>query len=102
MERAVTWIATVGAEAPPRLVARVTEVLRALPETERSVADALLDAAGSLLDEVLAERARGSAREVALDLLAADACVTWAFEAEPTAVGARAEAAMARLAAIRN
>ncbi|MBM3885759.1 MAG: hypothetical protein FJ361_07950 [Gemmatimonadetes bacterium] len=102
MERAVAWISEAGAEAPPRVVARVTEVLRALPSAERSIADALLDAASHLLDEVLAERVRGAAREVALDLLAADACVTWAFEAEPTEVGARAEAAMARLAAIRN
>ena len=102
MEAAVAWITAAGAEAPPRVVARVTEVLRILPGSERSVADALLDAAAYLLDEVLAERARGSAREVALDLLAADACVTWAFEAEPTAVGARAEVAMARLAAIRS
>ncbi|MDQ8145343.1 MAG: hypothetical protein P3A32_04805 [Gemmatimonadota bacterium] len=102
MARAEAWVAVAGADAPPHVVARVSEVLRALPDADQPVADALLDAAAHLLDEVLAERARGSAREVALDLLAADACVTWAFEAEPTAVGARAEAAMARLAAIRN
>jgi hypothetical protein len=38
-----------------------------------------------------------------LDLLAADACVTWAFEAAsdaPTSLGARAEAAMQRIAEV--
>jgi hypothetical protein len=41
------------------------------------------------------------ARESALDLLAADACVTYAFEAaadEPAKLGARAEAAKVKIA----
>lgn len=91
-----------AAGAPDGVVTRVREVLADVPDTGQAVADALLDAATRLLDEVLADRDRGSARAVALDLLAADACVTWAFEAEPTAVEARAEAAMARLAALRQ
>jgi hypothetical protein len=102
VRRADDWVMTAAVGAPDGVVARVREVLADVPDTGQPVADALLDAAARLLDEVLTDRARGSARAVALDLLAADACVTWAFEAEPTAVQGRAEAAMARLAALRQ
>jgi hypothetical protein len=97
------WLASRGADAPAALRARVEQVfaadgsLSALP-----IAEALLRAGDVLLAEVLRPRT-GAPRETALDLLAADACVTWAFEAaadEPGTVGARAEAAMRRIAEV--
>lgn len=101
--RAAEWIATAKPEAPERLVARVREVLDAGSRTPKaSVADALVDAAEMLLREVL-EEADGPARDKALDLLAADACVTWAFEAaadDPDSLGDRAKATMERLAKV--
>lgn len=97
------WIASRTPPAPERLALRVRRVIEAHPEWESlPVADALVAAAESLLDGALGERA-GEAREAALDLLAADACVTWAFEAAadaPSTLGARAEDAMRRLAAV--
>ena len=84
-----------------RLVTHVGVVLAANPTwAELPVADGLLLASESLLRSVLAERSR-VARDGALDLLAADACVTWAFEAaadEPSSLGARAAGAMRRFA----
>ena len=56
---------------------------------------ALVEAADVLLRSVLDE-GEGAPRERALDLLAADACVTWAFEAawdDPGSLGAHAAAA---------
>ncbi len=101
--KAAEWIAAAKPEAPERLVARVQEVLGERSRVPKaSVADALVDAAEVLLREVLAE-ADGPARDKALDLLAADACVTWAFEAaadDPASLGAHAKATMERLAAV--
>jgi len=98
--RAAEWIAQARPEAPERLVARVREVLEMNPKAkELEVADALLDAADALLKLVLREGGE-TARERALDLLAADACVTWAFEVaadDPVTLGARARASMQRL-----
>jgi hypothetical protein len=95
------WIAAAKPEAPERLVARVREVLDAHPEWGKApVAEALVEAAEVLLREVLRE-GEGPARDRALDLLAADACVTWAFEAaadDPASLGAHAKATMERLA----
>ena len=100
---AATWIAAAKPEAPERLVARVREVLETRPGSRKApVADALVDAADALLHLVLAEQG-GPARYKALDLLAADACVTWAFEAaadDPAALGERAKATMHRLATV--
>jgi len=85
------------------LVNRVLEVLTAHPDwSVAPTAEALLGAGEQLLASVLAE-ANGDGRGVALDLLAADACVTWAFEAAadaPSTLGARAEAAMQRIAEV--
>ena len=98
---AAAWIAAAKPEAPERLVARVREVLDAHPAWSKApVAEALVEAAEVLLREVLRE-GDGPARDRALDLLAADACVTWAFEAaadDPAALGAHAKATMERLA----
>jgi len=94
------WIAQAQPEAPERLVARVREVLATNPKAKQlGVAEALLDAADALLRLVLREGDE-PARERALDLLAADACVTWAFEAaadDPGTLGERARATMQRL-----
>ncbi|MEK0431051.1 MAG: hypothetical protein RL139_855 [Gemmatimonadota bacterium] len=92
-------------QVPPRLPARVREVIERAPAIETTSAappsTTLLEAGASLLQTVLAAPAE-SPRAVALDLLAADACVTWAFELAAEAgapVPALADAAMRRLAA---
>lgn len=98
---AAAWIEAASPDAPERLVARVQDVLRAHPAwASLPVPEALVEAADALLDLVLAD-GEGAPRDRALDLLAADACVTWAFEAaadDPAALGARARATMERLA----
>jgi len=97
------WVRTRGAESPEALVARVLEVMASHPEwSVVPTAEALLGAGEELLGFVIGQET-GEGRAVALDLLAADACVTWAFEAaadEPETLGARAEAAMQRIAAV--
>ena len=98
--KAGVWIAQAQPEAPERLVARVREVLATNPKAKQlGVAEALLDAADALLRLVLRD-GDDPARERALDLLAADACVTWAFEAaadDPETLSARARETMQRL-----
>jgi hypothetical protein len=100
---AAHFVAGHAADAPAALVARVEEVLSAHPSwTPLPPADALLAAGEYLLQGVLRSREENG-RSVALDLLAADACVTWAFEAAAdtaTALPARAEHAMQRIAAV--
>lgn len=94
------WVRTHAGEAPPALLARVEAILAANPAwSGLPTAEALLRAGESLLVAVLGT-GEGEGREVALDLLAADACVTWAFEAaadEPGTLPARAAAAMERI-----
>lgn len=99
----ITARAFVGAHAgqvPSALIARVQEVLAAdVNAATLSAAESLLSASKTLLAAVLADADAG--REVALDLLAADACVTWAFEAaadEPGTLAAQAERAMEQIA----
>ena len=86
---------------PPRLTARVREVLTAPAATEGMPGpEALLGGGDALLQRVLVP-SDGAPRAVALDLLAADACVTWAFEVAagtPAEVVALADAAMRRIA----
>jgi len=98
---AVAWIEAASPDAPERLVARVRDILAGNPAwAALPVPEALVEAADVLLALVLAE-GDGPARDRALDLLAADACVTWAFEAaadDPSALAARARDTMARLA----
>lgn len=97
---AADFVARHAGTAPPALIARVQAVLAAdeagagLP-----AAESLLRAGEALLKSVLDDSESG--RAVALDLLAADTCVTWAFEAaadEPGTLPARAESAMNRIA----
>ncbi len=98
--KAAEWIAQAQPEAPERLVARVREVLELNPRAKQlGVAEALLDAADALLVLVLRDGDE-PARERALDLLAADACVTWAFEVaadDPETLVERARTMMHRL-----
>lgn len=97
---AAAWVAAHTGAAPPALIARVKAVL----EEEQGLAsqpaaEALVRAGEALLQAVLTDSEPG--RAVALDLLAADTCVTWAFEAaadDPGGLPARAEVAMARIA----
>lgn len=95
-----SFVARHAGTAPPALIARVQAVLAADDDAAAlPAAEALLRAGEALLKAVLDDSEAG--RAVALDLLAADTCVTWAFEAaadEPGSLPARAEAAMARIA----
>jgi hypothetical protein len=84
------WIRERLADAPPALL---DAMAAALPPDAPSVPDALAGAAASLLDAV----ARGSGgREDALPLLAADALLTHAFQAQAEADPAGVAALAAR------
>lgn len=97
---AVALVSMHAGNAPPALIDRVLAVLAAdISGADMAPTDALVRAAESLLSGVLKNGEAG--RAVALDLLAADACVTWAFEAaadQPAALPARAEHTMQRIA----
>jgi hypothetical protein len=96
------WLSSRDPDAPPALTTCARELLEAHPEWERlSRVDALIEASEALLRRVLEGGA--VARANALDLLAADACVTWAFEAaadDPAGIAGRAERATMGIAAI--
>ena len=96
---AAELIAAVPAKVPERIVARVREILDSHPHWQvLPAAKSLVNVADELLRGVLAEPERnGSPRDQALDLLAADACVTWAFEVaaeQPGSLGAHASATL--------
>ncbi len=90
------WIAARAAEVPPALVERVQDLV---PTADGAPVDRLIDTATALLRTTVAQGEGEGARAVALDLLAADACVTWAFEAvtDPATLPAIADAAMQRI-----
>ena len=94
------WVERAEPAAPPALVRRVAEVFSSHPGWEElPIADALTLAGEELLRAVLGETA-ADARACALDLLAADACVTWAFEVaatDPDVLPGRAQEAMQRI-----
>jgi hypothetical protein len=94
------WLDERTPEAPVALRVRIAELVAQHPEWERmSVAEALLQAGEQLMQDVLAAAPKD--RHAALDLLAADACVTYAFEAAadaPVAIRDQADAAMRRIA----
>lgn len=100
----VEWLERVSAEpaAPPELTARVRRLLESHDEwNPLSRVDAFIAASELLLRRVLEGGA--VARASALDLLAADACVTWAFEAaadEPATIAGRAQCAASGIADI--
>jgi hypothetical protein len=96
------WLASRARTAPPALTACVNDLLDSHPEWgSLSRVDAFIAASELLLRRVLEGGA--VARAKALDLLAADACVTWAFEAaadDPGMIANRAERATRGIAAI--
>ncbi len=73
----VTWLAARRPAAPATLVEPMT---RWLEDSPAGLPDHLAQAGRALLERVLARPQGG--RELALDLLAADALVTYAFEAQ--------------------
>jgi len=104
-DAALAWVARREPAAPPALAEHVAAALGTLPPStvERddelsAVVRACVDAAEATLVRVLVDGA--VARAAALDLLAADALVTYAFEAaseRPDDLPAAAREAMARL-----
>ncbi len=94
------WLATRTPAPPPQLMHRVREALgHATDDDARLTADRCLDAAERVVAQLLRDGRTG--RDSAADLLAADALVTYAFEAAsggPGALADRAHDAMVRLA----
>jgi len=94
------WLDSRSEEAPTALQARIGLLLYSHPEWEKlPIPEALLAASEELMAEVLAADEKD--RRAALDLLAADACVTYAFEAAaemPGSIVAMAEKSMQRIA----
>lgn len=73
----LTWLGTRRPAPPPALRAQIE---RAVTDSPAPLPDHLADVGRALLDRV-ASRPQGG-RELALDLLAADAFITYAFEAQ--------------------
>jgi hypothetical protein len=98
----VEWLGTREPAPPDALLARLGEALGA--DAQRDAGDAAevcLAAGERLLAKVLREGE--ASRDHALDLLAADALVTYAFEAassHPSALPSLAAQAMARMASL--
>ena len=93
------WLQARVPVPPPAITARVREVLGSrLAVPVADVTEVFLTAGEGLLALLLVEGR--TTRETALDLLCADAFVTYAFEAascDPERVQVRAERAMARI-----
>lgn len=104
MMSSAEWLVSREPAGPPALVNRVRKLLASHPEWERLPrVDIFMEASEVLLRRVLEGGA--VARANALDLLAADACVTWAFEAaadHPGAIADHAERATQGIAAIAS
>lgn len=98
----LAWLQSRTPAPPPALMARVVEALGDRAAADASEASsACLDAAVALLEQLLEPDTIG--RDSAIDLLATDALVTYAFESAATdiaRVDERAELAMLRLAAL--
>ena len=96
------WLADREPRAPDALRERLDALVSAHPEWEAlPLPEALLAAGEQLLQQVLV--APGRLRSTAVDLLAADAAVTYAFEAaadEPGRLVELAEGAVKRIAAV--
>jgi hypothetical protein len=96
------WLDARQPPPPAALRARIDSALG--PELHadvQEVGDSLLGAGEQLVRSLL--EAAATSRDAALDLLAADALVTYAFEAaseRPAELSSRAAAAMARIAAL--
>jgi hypothetical protein len=92
------WAAERSGEAPAALTARLQEIFAAHPEWEALDRPSAFASAAEWLTRGVLHRE--ASRPVALDLLAADACVTFAFEAaadDPTTLGERAAATQVRM-----
>ena len=96
------WLATREPAPPARLAARLRECLgTSLSASVDEAPELLLAASESLLRTLLA--AECTDRETALDLLVADALVTYAFEAagsRPESLDGRARRAMREISSI--
>ena len=97
-----SWIASIEPRPPAALAARLEQLLAPFAMRRREdVPEACLEAGERLLDELLASGS--TSRGTALDLLAVDALVTYAFQAAADAPGRldhRAGRAMVRIAAM--
>lgn len=97
-----SWLHARVPAPPAALASRIRELVDAVPRAPGAPhADVLLDAGQTLLRQLLG--ADRTSRHGAIDLLAADALVTYAFEAaasDPDRIGSRADAAMQLLAAL--
>ena len=109
MSTTATIVTTVGGwfdalmPAPPEgLRVRLAALLQPFAHLPvQQVPEACLDAGEQLLDELLASGS--TSRATALDLLAVDSLITYAFQAaadEPSLMDARAARALARIAAL--
>ena len=98
------WLDARLPEAPAALRGRIAELVAEHPEWETMPRQhALMAASEILMNDVLAAAPKD--RDAALDLLAGDACVTYAFEAaadEPAELGALADQAMQRIARLAD
>ena len=95
------WLDTRDPAPPPAIARRIRELVPGGASSPDELADAYLRAGEHLLDQVLHRDC--AARENALDLLVADALVTYAFEmasADPRGLERRAAGAMSRIAAL--
>jgi hypothetical protein len=96
------WLATREPRPPEALATRLRELLvNQLDAPAAEVHERCLDAAEQLLREIVGRD--GATRDDAFDLLAADALVTYAFEAaadDPEAIGVRADDAMRHLSSL--
>lgn len=96
------WMARMDPAPPPALHQRLCDLVQ--PASSRAVSEvpeACLEAGERLLDQLLASGS--TSRATALDLLAVDALITYAFQAaadDPTRLEQRAARAMARIAAL--
>ena len=96
------WVAAHAEQPPAALRARLDAILNVESvDRDTPVAPALLDAGQGLLATILGS---GSVhRDAALDLLTADALITYAFEAaadDPSSLDSRAAQAMRAIAAV--
>lgn len=95
------WLDTRRPAPPAALRERIDAVLGRALDADGDAPAACLAAGERLVREII--RANATSRESALDLLAADALVTYAFEAaseRPAELERRAHDAMARISAI--
>lgn len=100
--QAGNWIAAHAEQPPVALRARLDAILNTgRTDAALPVAPALLEAGEALLSMILGSGS--TQRDAALDLLTADALVTYAFEAaaeDPSTLDARAAAAMRAISAL--